>query len=77
MSHYYGTLQGSRGQATRCGTKYSGMETVAASWDGAIRVILQHDPRTGENLFKVEQVRWNGSGVNEIIATGVIGKGTK
>jgi len=37
MSHFYGTLQGNRGEATRCGTKKSGIETYAASWKGAIR----------------------------------------
>lgn len=38
MSHFYGTLKGSRGKATRCGTKNSGMNVVAASWEGAVEV---------------------------------------
>ena len=33
MSHYYGRLQGHRGEATRCGTKKSGVRVVARSWD--------------------------------------------
>lgn len=37
MSRFYGTIQGTRGEATRCGDKASGMETYCASWDGAIR----------------------------------------
>lgn len=35
MSRFYGTLDGSRGQATRCGTASSGMRSIAASWSGA------------------------------------------
>lgn len=33
MSHYYGRLQGHRGEATRCGTKKSGVRVVARSWN--------------------------------------------
>ena len=40
MSHFYGKLKGSRGEATRCGTRSSGLKTTAASWDGAIHVYL-------------------------------------
>ena len=40
MSHFYGVLTGSRGQATRCGTKNSGLNTTAAGWKGAIEVYL-------------------------------------
>ena len=43
MSHFYGTLQGNRGEATRCGTKNSGLVTYAASWSGAIRTHLWYD----------------------------------
>lgn len=37
MSHFYGTVEGHRSQATRGGTEKSGMETYCASWEGAIR----------------------------------------
>jgi len=37
MSHFYGTVEGHRSQATRQGTQSSGMETYCASWEGAIR----------------------------------------
>jgi hypothetical protein len=30
MAHYYGTLQGQAGEATRLGNKRSGLTTVAA-----------------------------------------------
>lgn len=74
MSHFYGTLQGSRGEATRCGTKRSGVTTYAAGWGGAIRVYVYHDEDTGEDRFTVHQVSWRGNGYEEEIASGVIGK---
>ena len=36
MAQYYGRVEGNRGEATRLGTKDSGIGTVAASWDGCI-----------------------------------------
>ena len=33
MSHFYGDLQGNRGQASRCGTKESGVNAHVRGWD--------------------------------------------
>lgn len=46
MSHFYGTLKGSRGQATRCGTKDSGIMASAQSWDGSITVYIEDSYNT-------------------------------
>jgi hypothetical protein len=72
VSHFYGTLQGSRGEATRCGTKKSGVEAWVASWGGAIRVKVWHE--NGEDRFVVEQRQWHSTGVDRPIARGVIGE---
>lgn len=77
MSHFYGTPQGCRGEATRCGSKASGVVTYAAGWGGAIRVSVRHDSETGEDVFSVRQTRWHGSGVDEEIAHGILGKTSK
>ena len=70
MSHFYGTLNGSRGQATRCGTANSGLQTIAAGWTGAIRVQLYTD-ENDQNCFRVEIGAWQGSGGDsQIIAEG-------
>ena len=53
MSHYYGSLEGSRGKATRCGTKRSGLITHSAAWSGAVRVELGHDGGTGRAWARV------------------------
>jgi hypothetical protein len=74
MSHFYGTIKGSRGEATRCGSKGSGVSTVAASWGGAIKVVIWHDETTGEDKFTVRQIPWQGQGVGQLLASGVVGE---
>jgi hypothetical protein len=73
MSHFYATIQGTRGEATRCGDKKSGIETTAASWNGAIRTVLYVDAE-GRDCFRVEQIEWQGVGVYEVLAEGVVGE---
>ena len=78
MAHFYGQLQGSRGEVTRLGSKNSGIETTVASWEGALRVELWHDPEEGTDLFLVRQIQWqNGAGVTETVAKGIVGTPTK
>ncbi len=61
MSHFYGTLEGSRGEASRCGSKDSGITTYAAGWSGAIRVHVWQD-EAGNDCFDVDLVPWQSSG---------------
>ena len=70
MSHFYGTLAGNRGQASRCATKASGITTVAASWTGAVEVSLHYDEESGENRYFVQLIPWHGVGRREILAQG-------
>lgn len=73
MSHFYGTLDGNRGEATRCGSKDSGLRTTAASWAGAIKVELSVDDE-GRDCFEVRQIPWRGKGVSYVIAKGLVGE---
>ena len=73
MSHFYGTVQGNRGQGTRCGTKASGMDVTAASWNGAIETELYVDEK-GRDCYVVREVFWCGRGQYRMIARGVIGE---
>ncbi len=73
MSHFYGVLNGQAGQATRCGSKGSGLRTVAASWAGCISVQLWRDS-DGQDHFRVYQGAWQGAGISEYLASGIIGK---
>jgi hypothetical protein len=74
MSHFYGTLQGSRGEGTRGGTKQSGMVTYCASWEGAVRCEARHDKETGKDMVRVEKVPWHGAGESKLLYYGLIGK---
>lgn len=73
MSHFYGTMLGSRGEATRCGTKASGMEVIAAGWGGAIRTSLFVDDQ-GRDCYRVEQIPWQGEGAYRLIEEGIVGE---
>lgn len=36
MATFYGSIKGSRGEATRCGTTNSGIKASVQSWNGSI-----------------------------------------
>jgi len=74
MAHFRGVVQGGRGEASRNGHKTTGLTATAASWRGAIEVSLSHDTETGEDRFEVRQIPWQGAGISEVIAEGVIGE---
>ncbi len=74
MSHFYSSIQGGRGRATRCGTKGSGLDAVAASYKGCINVTLSHDPTTGKDRYHISQERWGGAGISQGIASGFLGE---
>ncbi len=76
MSHFYGILQGSRGEATRCGTKNSGMETYCASWSGAVRCFAYVNEK-GENCVRVELTKWHGVGTYKPLYDGLMNPGDK
>ena len=71
MAHFYGTLQGSRGAATRCGTRGSGLRVTAASWSGSVRVSLYQN-REGQDCCHVVLAPWNGKGTDRALYSGPI-----
>lgn len=62
MSHFYGTLQGNRGEATRCGSKKSGIATHAASWSGCVHARLYHNRAEDSTDASVCLDQWHGGG---------------
>ena len=36
MATFYGSIKGGRGEATRCGTKNSGIKASVQSWNGSV-----------------------------------------
>ena len=73
MSHFYGTLNGNRGQTTRQGTKRTGLTAVAASWAGCVKVYVYIDQQ-GRDAFVIYQDTWQGAGTRQDIARGVLGQ---
>ena len=43
MATFYGSIKGSRGEATRCGTKNSGIKASVQSWNGSVISELSYD----------------------------------
>ena len=74
MSHFYSKIQGNRGEATRCGTKDSGVTATAASWDGAIRTDIWYDSEEDVNRYVVLMIPWRGVGVTRILKAGIVGQ---
>ena len=75
MSHFYGYVDG-RGKniSTRCGTKDSGLTSVAASWKGCIRTYIWYDEEEKVDKFEVFQVPWHGEGCLNLLAEGIVGQ---
>ena len=74
MAHFYGTLKGSRGEGTRCGTRDGGMTTICASWQGAIQSYAYYNESTGEDWVRVSMRTWNGRGDTFLVYEGPIGR---
>jgi hypothetical protein len=73
MAHFYGRIRGSRGEATRAGTRKSGYMATVASWQGAVVTRLWHDEGTGLDMAVVELTDWRGAGVNRVLYEGPVG----
>lgn len=53
MAHFYGTVQGGRGTASRLGHKSTGLVTTAKTWSHTVTVALHHDVATGRDECSV------------------------
>lgn len=51
MSHFYSRIQGNRGEATRCGSKASGITAWAQSWTARATTYMRH--YNGEDHLEV------------------------
>ena len=76
MAHFYGELRGCWGLASRIGGKRSGLCTTAASWAGAVRVVVHHEAADNRDYYTVSLIPWHGSGPSRVLAQGVLGEET-
>lgn len=70
MAHFYGTVQGAGGMASRLGGANTGLRTRAASWQGAITVELSI--RNGVDWAHVAMDTHGGAGRNRVLYSGPI-----
>ena len=71
MAAFYGSVQGSRGEVHRLGTKKSGLAVVAASWDGSVETVLTHGPDGVTATVRLKP--WHGHGVSRELFQGPVG----
>lgn len=73
MAHFYGSIQGSRGEATRMGTKNSGFRAHIRGWNIGVQVYLRtyfDDNGVERDMVEVYKTSGsNGSNSDELIAT--------
>jgi len=72
VAHFYATLRSRQGEASRLGTKASGMDATVASWQGAVSVRLWHDSATDTDMADVSLIPWNGAGNNVPLYAGPV-----
>uniref|UniRef100_A0A6M3LHX6 Uncharacterized protein n=1 Tax=viral metagenome TaxID=1070528 RepID=A0A6M3LHX6_9ZZZZ len=51
MSHFYASIQGNGGEATRTGSKKSGVEGHIRGWNIGVRVVCTHE--NGKDVIRV------------------------
>ncbi len=62
MGHFFGSVKGHRGEATRLGAKKSGLVVVAASYEGSVHVALHHNSKLEHDVAHVTLEPWHGNG---------------
>jgi hypothetical protein len=68
MAQFRGTIEGQRGQASRLGSKSSGLRVTANGWNAGVTVIASHV--NGHDVFYVYATSGSGYGRSDrLIAT--------
>lgn len=62
MAHFYGGVHGNRGEATRLGTKDSGLNTFANGWGIGARTVCYYLPDKDEDRVQVWITHGSGYG---------------
>lgn len=53
MAQFRATIQGNRGEASRCGNKNSGIHATINGWHVGITVVAEYDRRQERDVFTV------------------------
>lgn len=70
MSHFYGSMQGNRGPATRGGSKASGLDAHIRGWHIGVQIMLRHNKDTNKDEIAVYKTGGSSdASKEELIAT--------
>lgn len=64
MAQYYANIQGNRGEATRMGTKSSGLSGHIRGWDIGAKVTMVWNKETGEDEVHIRLTSGSNNGKN-------------
>ncbi len=70
QAHFYGTVKGGRGVASRLGPAKTGLEPLAASHQGAVKTTLWRID--GVDWATIELVPHRGAGVSRVLWHGAV-----
>tara|TARA_R110000823_G_scaffold78499_1_gene178844 strand:+ start:207 stop:443 length:237 start_codon:yes stop_codon:yes gene_type:complete len=75
MAHFYAVINKSSRKLnpTATGKAENGIGVLAASYKGAITVVLNYNEATGKDEFTVSQTKHMGEGIEQVLVTGIIG----
>lgn len=65
MAQFYGSMKGSRGEATRLGTKNSGFDAHIRGWNIGARVYLRHVD--GKDVVSVYKTGGSNGATNDVL----------
>ena len=68
MAQFYASIKGNRGEATRMGTKNSGMHGHIRGWDIGCEVEMRYNEETGKDEVHIYLTSGSrGSGIDQLI----------
>jgi hypothetical protein len=70
VAHFRGIIRGQRGEASRLGSKASGLDVQAASWQGKVTVHLWE--KNGVDMALVELDQHHGKGTTRTLYNGPV-----
>lgn len=62
LAHFYGTTQGNRGEATRCGSKSSGLVSSVNGWEIGGTIEISHDKDNDRDEVEIYITSGSGNG---------------
>ena len=70
MAHFLASIQGCRGEASRLGSKESGITARIGSWEGGVEVHLYYDASKKLDMARISMIQWQGRGIQHLLYDG-------